>query len=454
MTEADTQDQPAATPASIHDPIPAPMILAWFYALLPVIGGIIWLAAGADSKLRTSGMPIDMLPVISLIALIAALRAQLSRHNFLRLPSIWDRSALILFLAITAYGLAFVAVDPMHGVAELGERALTVLTAALLSFLIYRAGQKFESGLNWAVFLHVVLHLPILAVFYVYFIDDPRLNWKGGPIGFWHVRIWGMFLAVGIVMGVGLILRSETATRKIVLWALVAVLIGLLFWSGSRASALGMIGSLVFATVLFPKRMLPVWPPLALAAAVGIALSFVPEIPNSTYGILNSLAETVESENLDGTSGGRLTMWRDALTLVEQRPLLGHGFDQYRFVNFGRFEWALQPHNEVINMLVQSGVIGLFLIAFLMFRFWLKGYLRIRRSMSVARMGAFMGLNTLLIISLFDGSLYHPEPLMLAAILSAILLQPGADMDSPDASQYDPPKPETKGAVDAQDQRQ
>lgn len=413
---------------------PAPMILVWIYALIPTIGALIWLLAGDGAELRRSGMPVDILPVIYLVALLAALRAGISQDGFLRLPSLADRLALGGFLLLTLGGLALVAVDPVHGAIELGLRALMILTAVFLAYLIAKSGPRFETALTWGVFAHVVLHLPILALFYLLFIGDPQINWKGGPIGFWHVRIWGMFLAAAIAVGVGLVLRTPGLPQRLALWAVIAVLIGLLFWSGSRAPVLGLAISGALSLLLFPRRVAPILLPFAASTALGIALSFLPEIPNAAYGILNSLDETVNSETLDGTSGSRLTMWRDALVLVEQRPLFGHGFDQYRFVNFGRFEWALQPHNEAINFLVQSGLIGTALIAFLAIRFWLRAYLAIRRSASSARIGAFTALNTLIVISFFDGSLYHPEPLTLAALLAALALHPGPDMDSTPAS--------------------
>ncbi|QHQ35605.1 O-antigen ligase family protein [Algicella marina] len=408
----------------------APMILPWAYAIIPSLGAVIWLLAGPESSLRVSGMPMEFLPLIYLLAMFTALRSGLSRDNFLRIPSLWDRVPLALFLALSAVTLALVAVDPVHGLAELGTRMLIVITGVFVSYLIWKFGPSFEAAMTWSVFLHVVAHLPFLLIFYILYIGDPALNWKGGPIGYWHVRIWGMFLAAAIAVGVGLTLRNPNRGERIALWSVIAVLIGLLFWSGSRAPILGLGIAGIMTFALFPRRTLPALLPLVLAGGVGIALSFLPEVPNSAYGVLNSLEETVASEDVDGSSGGRVTMWRDALVLVAERPLFGHGFDQYRFVNFGRFEWALQPHNELINFLVQSGVIGSLLIVFVALRFWVKALLRVRRSDSAARIGAFTALNTLIVISFFDGSLYHPQPLTLAALLAALCLHPGADVDS------------------------
>lgn len=437
---------------TIRPALPAPYFLLWFYALIPAIGGMVWLAID-NPDLRLMGMPIDILPVFQGLFIILAFITGLPRSGFVRAVR-FDLAVLAILGAVLAWGLIRVAPEPMHGLAELFARVVVVVVAICMAYLCTAHGPDFAESAAMAVLLHVVLHLPVLVVIYVLFADEAAINWTRGPGGFWHVRVWAMFLAAAIAITLGFSLGVRPGPARWGVWAGLAMLWALLFWSGSRGSIAGLGAGYLLAVLIFPRQLVATLVPMLGAAVIGAGLSLLLVVPDATYGIFNGVAESVASENLDRASGGRLTLWGDALTLVAQRPWLGHGFDQFRFINFGEFHWTLQPHNEILNLAVQVGVVGTLCVLALALRYWGLMVRSVRQSGGRPDLlGAFIAINALIAISMVDGSLFHIETLTLAALLSGILLARPSRMDTAPQAQYIAPDQAAGVDRNAQNQR-
>jgi hypothetical protein len=59
------------------------------------------------------------------------------------------------------------------------------------------------------------------------------------------------------------------------------------------------------------------------------------------------------------TFNGRLIIWKDGLKLFLLKPITGSGFGAFRAVLYQRFLVALAPHNFLIQIVVEVGLVGL-----------------------------------------------------------------------------------------------
>lgn len=69
--------------------------------------------------------------------------------------------------------------------------------------------------------------------------------------------------------------------------------------------------------------------------------------------------------NMDRPASGRLEIWQDTMARYMERPWFGLGVDGYRELNIFKSDGAhiVHPHNLIIELLIDTGIVGL--IAFL-----------------------------------------------------------------------------------------
>ena len=193
--------------------------------------------------------------------------------------------------------------------------------------------------------------------------------------------------------------------------------------------ALGMTGSrtawttfLVFAAVSFLGKR----PPLGmLIFIVIIALSIIAVIPDSvvnriseiySWRVTSGLERGADKDYLgqfQEIDAGRYELWTEGLTDLVQHPWLipfGGGFNNYSFLAEGS-----SAHNQYITLIIEVGVVGLYL-----YLMWLKGIWRgasrlIDRATKIKRPGREVFLpveiKTLLValmISLVGGEILYP----------------------------------------------
>jgi O-antigen ligase len=98
---------------------------------------------------------------------------------------------------------------------------------------------------------------------------------------------------------------------------------------------------------------------LIVVAALGYFLLF--QVP-IVYKVLGSRIEILNNFIVDRKAGGssintRMRMIRFGLKAFKKRPLMGFGIDHYKFL-YGRFFRTVYAHNNYIELLVDTGIIG------------------------------------------------------------------------------------------------
>ena len=160
------------------------------------------------------------------------------------------------------------------------------------------------------------------------------------------------------------------AVVRLRLWALSPV-IALTLWTLWRLGVAAAWVGIAFAVVWCPALLAPRHGKrlLILSAALTVAALLLLRRYGGGSGTLAEASRLLRGE-FDGSFGsGRLMIWRDCMTLVRERPLLGGGPDTLWLRGIEPFAWAPEgtaipaditaAHNEYLNILVNQGALAL-----------------------------------------------------------------------------------------------
>ncbi len=181
-----------------------------------------------------------------------------------------------------------------------------------------------------------------------------------GPPGSTFEDNNGFSVAVLMTLPLLVLFYSQAKNRSIKLaWA---VLIGLSFvavlssWSRGALLGLGVVTALL---VWHSRRK---WLAIPLLAA-GVVLSFV-ALPDSWFGRMESIGQYQQ----DGSAQGRLDAWRAGWEYAKQEPLVGAGFEGWRFINTDQNSLrGLDWHSSYVQLLTEHGAPGFWLWSALLF---------------------------------------------------------------------------------------
>lgn len=409
-----------------------PYFLAILLAFIPSIGALSWLLLGSLEGPRNQSV-IDLLPIFQMLVIFWAVLFGMFRTEFLKRPPPLVLYALIALIILMGLGFALNAIDPIAGLSEIVLRLVFIFLCVSLIFLIQKFDHRLQQAFSLAIFIFPILHFPVLLILYFLYIDHSSMNWLGGPVGFEHVRLWGMMLAVSIANGLGLlsIIRQRSLGVNFAIWAMLALLFAMLFWSGSRGALVGLIAAYIFSLAVFWRQMKTTLLPAFITAILGATLSLLPQKAMFAYGLLDRTKGLMQVENAQQATGGRMSLWRDAVDLIKEHPFIGHGFDQFRYLSKGWDIEYLQVHSIVLQTVLDVGIIGAVCVIVILLFYWLRGLTGVIKSRDPLRIAALTATNAILAMSLFDGTLYHPETTTLFAVVFALVLATPRPVVSP-----------------------
>ena len=270
--------------------------------------------------------------------------------------------------------------------------------------------------------LQVAVALSLIVICYR-LIDgaDSVYNWVMLPI-FGNIR--HMAMTVGLM---SVFLYHDVGYRQIEKWLFVTARIiglGLLFWSGSRASMLAW--ALAFFLIILGTDQRSKWRGWSLEVSVAIALALLFDVNNPSMGFLSAFFRQWSTGTIDGISSSRLTLWLKTLdALRDPHTMLlgagGNGFVRLQLMWDGQ---SFQPHNFILQVLSDWGIGGGLLLV-LLIKQGISGRVLAWKANKDGKvmLGAAL-LAFLLVTGLLDAGLYHLQYLFFAAIAFALIAQP------------------------------
>ncbi len=292
-------------------------------------------------------------------------------------------------------------------------------------------------GLLEAVYGLIQALVPSMGVLWVDYIQDYMGTARGtfinrNSFAAFIGMIWPLALGItlamtGRVYSLKEVLASDRLNRQALMAMGIIVFLLALIFSRSRAGIVsGLVGFLAFS-ILARTGMKA----LALHTRVlmgGVILLLC--IYTMTIGVGPIMQRFL---TLGADSGSRMDIWRDSLPIINDHPL-GVGLGNYENVfqvynqSLTSEKTVIHAHNDYLQFLIETGWIGFFAIMIGFFIFLGKSARRIRH-LDFKRdplrfylaVGAFSGLISMTVHSLFDFNLQIPANCLYFVVLMAIL---------------------------------
>ncbi|MGI0024181.1 MAG: O-antigen ligase family protein [Nitrososphaera sp.] len=240
------------------------------------------------------------------------------------------------------------------------QRSLTYLQLvgfALILWDLYRTGAALNTGLQAYVLGAYVAAGSIMAN-YIAGIDAG--NQRFSVAGF-NANDIAQILALGMPVAWHLAVSTTDSERikgpvlRLINFAYLPIASFAIFLTGSRAVSFALIPIFLFVFMSL-KRMRTNWR-LTLGIALTAALfAQAILIPQSTY---RRLANTA-TEITEGDLNNRMSVWREGVAIFVENPIVGIGSGAFRT---GATETGKAPHNFVLSLLAELGIIGFSLFA-------------------------------------------------------------------------------------------
>ncbi len=218
--------------------------------------------------------------------------------------------------------------------------------------------------------LALCLTLMGLNVYFTYGTFRMWEGWKDADVGRVYLA-WGYTVADGTVVMLCVALFARFATLKqMIAMALFLTCAFFLLVGGGRAPFLGVVVACTLAFILNPPIIgrnrfdMPVAQVLAIgifvtAAAYVAYLFLAGEATNTLLRFVRAIDSVEDSAVADGPS--RVQYWPAAVQLWLASPWVGQGLAGFSMLFYGREIAGGHPHNFVLEILAEQGLIGLVL---------------------------------------------------------------------------------------------
>jgi O-antigen ligase len=183
-----------------------------------------------------------------------------------------------------------------------------------------------------------------------------------------------------------------------------------LVWIGGRGTVIAFTSTMLLLIVFLAYlKQLKI-----RALFLGCLLS----IPLNIYhwnGLIRFISDNDGLMALQSSSSlARLKLWSESIELFLAKPLLGYGPEAHHFNTQIGF---LQPHNFILQWLIEFGLLGTTCLFYLIFSILIKAVKQFLISTSVVSKVSLFCAVGLLIQGLVDGNLYHGAPTALFVFL-------------------------------------
>ncbi|HEY1207453.1 MAG: O-antigen ligase family protein [Bryobacteraceae bacterium] len=150
-------------------------------------------------------------------------------------------------------------------------------------------------------------------------------------------------------------------------YALSAFSVVCLMYSLSRGGYAALFAGCLFLGVVKQRKL------LVLMTVFLLIWTFI--VPQA---VTERVAMTQQDGELDHSAELRLTLWEDAVQMIDANVLAGTGFNTYAYLHrVGQYE---DTHNLLLKVLVETGVLGLLLFLWFVVKTFRTGYRLFRRS--------------------------------------------------------------------------
>jgi O-antigen ligase len=367
--------------------------------LIPVADGLV---AAVAVSLPWSTSATGILIVLWLIVLVPTLDGASVRREVLSMAG----GLPVLLWALGAIGMLWADVSWSERIAGLSAFHKLLLVPLLLAQ--FRRGGRAQ----WAIVGFLAASIALLVASWV-LVLTPGLEWRGKD---WGVPVKNYILQSEIfaICAIGLIGQAfELGGTHRRLLALLAVVAAAIFVANIGYVATSRTTLVVMAVLilLFGLRQFG-WKGALAAAVLGGALASILWVSSPYLRLRVSDAienvKTYDASNVNTPVGLRFEYWRQSLGFVAEAPVIGHGtgsiaklFQRAATPETIPAAIADNPHNQILTVAVQLGVIGVFALLAM----WVAHLALFRGSTLVAWFGLVIVIDNI-VSSFFNSHLF------------------------------------------------
>lgn len=346
------------------------------------------------------------------------------------------QAALAVFVGTFWVSSVFASPFPAFAVPLTIATAIHMIFALALVHLLAGSDKKdiegFSSWMVWALAAFTLIIAWHIFSYPVAALGRPEdARWDLGAIpGFISLRMFGAYAgAVLALTAMNFMTRDANGSLCWIDYAALFLMAGLTVWSGTRAAVLGVAVALIVAAVvcrLRPTAGSVVRLIACMLAAGCVSQFFIPYGHPHFYLVM--YGDFADARSL---TSGRTDLWLSTLRGIADMPLFGAGAAGSALMV--PESWTIkhvQPHNVVLQFFATWGLVGGLPALFLLgFATW-KAHQAAMRYVILAPILAM--LDCLLVVAVFDGTLYFAHHVMLVMSCYGIIFAVARDSKKDD----------------------
>jgi O-antigen ligase len=203
---------------------------------------------------------------------------------------------------------------------------------------------------------------------------------EGGTMGYAGSNGLAAFEAQFATLLLAISGTANSRMQKLGTYCLAAFSAICLMYSLSRGGYLAFAAGCLFIGLVKQRKL--------LLAIILFAFTWTSFVPNAVETRVRMTRDS--NGDLDHSSQTRVELWDDALLLIQKNPVLGTGYDTYRYMGrIGNYE---DTHNIYLKILVETGVTGMALFLWLLLKSFWQGILLFKRATDPIFSGIGLGL--------------------------------------------------------------
>ena len=284
---------------------------------------------------------------------------------------------IILIFSLWLIVSLLYSVNQNYGIIRIIKFNISILFYFFLKQIFFKNIGWPKKIINYSI---ISLFIYIMILSYFYFIKF-HMSYLGVKI-FYPTRLGKNSLALVFVLLLPFIISNLFDKKKnvnIINLSINIILLIAVFLIQSRALIIILFFYIIMFFFFTNKKSRMIWV-LLLIGVIMLFFSknlFDSNLVNSVVDRIKSISLLLAKNDLEGSLLERSNMINRALYLFEQKPILGVGLGSFMY--YGDVK-TLISHNDYLLILAEQGIIGIVIFILLLFSFFKKAVLKLKRT--------------------------------------------------------------------------